>query len=790
MRLLYRQSTGGFALTKNYAKLVEVPRYAALSHTWLLEEGDDVTYGDIVNGAANITGKPGYQKLEFCAAQAAKDDLQYFWIDSCCIDRANSVELSEAINSMYRWYSRAEKCYALLIDVFASRSGVLSGSRTPQWERDFVDSRWHTRGWCLQELLAPKTVDFYSADGVCLGSKATLQQLITEITNIPREALEGRPLSMFSTQQIMSWANGRLTTRVEDKAYCLLGILGVSMIPNYGEGEKAKARLHEQVSRQERLREGGDLEASSIFPLVLDPNFIIPEGESSGLCLEDTRTELLEKVDEWVERDNSSLVYWFNDVEGTGKSTIARTIAQKYHEKHCLGGNYFFSRGGGDASRADKLFATIAGQLAARIPATRRHIARAVAEDPNILRKSLKHQWEHLIVEPLSRVDDGFGPTAVLFVVDGLDECENERHVRKVLRLLSGARGFACIRLRIFITSRPLAHIRLWFEAIPSTERQTVEQHSPRPDVVKRDLTLFFEKSLNNLHREHSSTSATGLPHGDEIAHLVRLSGGQFVWAAAACRYIRHGKRDPWSRLTKLMRLERLHDCHSHSQLDALYTTVLADCIPDDCAIIERHEVSENLRDLLGHLISLLSPLPAKALENLLDASEGHISQTLLNLRAVFNIPHKADQPIRLHDPAFGDFILDPHRCVDQSLLVDRQYAHAELAKKCIKLMARTLRQNICDLESPGRRTSDINDDRIQRHIPFELQYACLYWAKHLKQAGSHPRDNDEFHDFLQRHFLHWIEALALIRKGPDAGTILRMYQALLDVSIAQTSFA
>ncbi|KAI9870748.1 MAG: Vegetative incompatibility protein HET-E-1, partial [Watsoniomyces obsoletus] len=137
-------------------------------------------------------GKAGYGKIQFCGDQARKDQLQHFWVDTCCIDKTNHVELPEAITSMFRWYRNAVKCYVYLSDVSARKRDKNDQTRRT-WEPAFRNSRWFTRGWTLQELLAPKSVRFFSREGDLLGDKMMLEQQIHEITGVPITALRGKP---------------------------------------------------------------------------------------------------------------------------------------------------------------------------------------------------------------------------------------------------------------------------------------------------------------------------------------------------------------------------------------------------------------------------------------------------------------------------------------------------------------------------------------------------------------------------------------------------------------------
>jgi hypothetical protein len=249
MRLLKRLPSGGFELVSLSDD--NPPPYAILSHTWA--EGQEVTYNELVAGTG--TEKTGYTKIRFCGERAAADGLEYFWVDTCCINKSTSDELSTAINSMFRWYQRASKCYVYLSDVVMPDKTTDAEASRIGWQEAFRWSRWFTRGWTLQELLAPASVEFFSREGKRLGSRVSLEQEIHDITKIPIAALRGQSLAEFSVEDRMSWAAGRTTTLKEDKVYCLLGIFGVFLSLIYGEGEAyATLRLREEIQKRQEGR--------------------------------------------------------------------------------------------------------------------------------------------------------------------------------------------------------------------------------------------------------------------------------------------------------------------------------------------------------------------------------------------------------------------------------------------------------------------------------------------------------------------------------------------------------
>jgi hypothetical protein len=244
MRLLKFQDNNKLSLAEFVGD--NTPPYAILSHTWGADN-EEFTFTDLANGVGKA--KAGYKKIQFCGKQSAKDNLQYFWVDTCCIDKSSSAELSEAINSMFRWYQNAARCYVYLTDV--SAIGMIGSDPISLRIRKqaLQRSRWFTRGWTLQELVAPMSVEFFSVEGKRLGDKISMVQEIHDISRISVQALQGIPLSKLSVDERMSWAANRRTTRQEDAAYSLLGIFDIHMPLIYGEGRKAMKRLQNEIQK-------------------------------------------------------------------------------------------------------------------------------------------------------------------------------------------------------------------------------------------------------------------------------------------------------------------------------------------------------------------------------------------------------------------------------------------------------------------------------------------------------------------------------------------------------------
>ncbi|PMD39310.1 HET-domain-containing protein [Hyaloscypha variabilis F] len=226
----------------------QIPSYSILSHCW---STDEVTFQDI--NQPNWRSLRGAAKIEGACAVSRGYRQQYIWIDTCCIDKSSSAELSESINSMYRWYEKASWCYVYLEDVEGENlylSRAEPGTREPVLD-EISRSRWFTRGWTLQELIAPKFIFFFNNEWQFLGDKYALKDIISRVTTIPEAILRRtEDITSCSISRKMSWAASRKTTREEDIAYCLLGIFGVNMPLLYGEGGRAFIRLQEEILKE------------------------------------------------------------------------------------------------------------------------------------------------------------------------------------------------------------------------------------------------------------------------------------------------------------------------------------------------------------------------------------------------------------------------------------------------------------------------------------------------------------------------------------------------------------
>jgi hypothetical protein len=464
---------------------------------------------------------------------------------------------------------------------------------------------------------------------------------------------------------------------------------------------------------------------------------------------------------------------------GTGKSTIAHTVARGYFEQGRLAASFFFSRGGGDAGNASKFVTTIAIQLAVHIPPVERHIWDAITACNIIASQSLADQWRQLVLRPLLKLEGNDTYPSYVMIIDALDECEDENDIRIILRLLAEARSLKKVRLRVLITSRPEVPIRYGFCQIPYAEHHDFILHNVEVAIVDHDIFTFLHYEMRSIGLERAL--GTGWPGEEALRKLVIIASGLFIWAITTCRFIREGGRFARKRLDTILKGSSSTIRGPEEHLNEIYLTVLTHTIPSNYSEEEKEEACDILKRTLGSIVVLLSPLSASSLSRLLHLPKEEVDQTLEDLHAILNIPEDPTYPLRLHHPSFRDFLLNKDRCGD--FWVDEKEAHYVLAAGCIKLMSQTLKKDICELYTPGYQATQVETSRIQKYLPPEVQYACLYWVQHLQRSGSQAYNGEEAHRFLQAHLLHWLEALGWMGKTSEGIQAILSLEAHIPVS-------
>jgi hypothetical protein len=465
---------------------------------------------------------------------------------------------------------------------------------------------------------------------------------------------------------------------------------------------------------------------------------------------------------------------------GTGKSTIAHTVARDYFEQGRLAASFFFSRGGGDAGNASKFVTTIAIQLAVHIPPVERHIWDAITACSIIASQSLADQWRQLVLRPLLKLEGNDTYPSYVMIIDALDECEDENDIRLILRLLAEARSLKKVRLRVLITSRPEVPIRNGFCNISAGEHHGFILHDIEAAIVNHDIFIFLEHQMGLIGQEwHLGAS---WPGEQALRRLVINASGLFIWAATAYRFIHEGRHRAARRLSMMLEGSTLTRTPEH-HLNDVYIKVLKSTIHKEDLEEDKEDTYSMLKQVLGTIVLLYLPLSIKSLSKLLTLPAGAMEGGLADLHAILDIPKDTSRALRLHHPSFRDFLLNKNRCSDPNFWVNEKQAHQALADCCIQLMSQTLKKDVCELYAPGYQAAQVESSRIQKCLPPEVQYSCLYWVQHLHRSGSHTHDNEEVYQFLQAHLLHWLEALGWMGKTSEGIQAILSLEAHIPVS-------
>ncbi|XRM40201.1 hypothetical protein ABZX51_003521 [Aspergillus tubingensis] len=493
--------------------------------------------------------------------------------------------------------------------------------------------------------------------------------------------------------------------------------------------------LHREAEAREILRRVNQL-ADSIRDL--DHQFILSNlpvahealyntfaPEYATRCLPGTRTELLTFISKWAESADSETIFWLSGMPGTGKSTVARTVADLLQAKDQLGATFFFGPGVRQRGSARYLFATIVKQLATQLRQLIPAVVAAMKDDPILPSKSLSEQFEKLILQPLLslHLDQ---PTRTVIVIDALDECD-EDHIRVILRLLPRLRSSQSVSLRIFLTSRPELRIRL--ELMHINDHRGVSLDDLSASEIENDIRLFLEDKFSLIRNK--GRLSEDWPGSEIIERLTNMSTPLFFYAELICRYIEDSPWDPVQKLDHILSVP-------HKPLEEIYLS--------------------NLNHLLDHS-------EENKTKNLIQEFRG------TSLRTILIIPEDVDAPVNLLHFSLRGFL----NSTDTQFRVSEAETHAKITSHCFRVMGQSLKQDICRLYRAEARGVDVPIDIIDKCFPSSLQYACSYWAHHLKRADPNLTSEVEIRTFLQQYLLHWLEALSLMGKGSES--IIMLYQ-------------
>ncbi|KAH5436513.1 hypothetical protein HBI47_072820 [Parastagonospora nodorum] len=515
------------------------------------------------------------------------------------------------------------------------------------------------------------------------------------------------------------------------------------------------------------------------LPVAIGASFNSHNEEHNARCLPNTRTELLDEITTWANNKDGKSIFWLSGMAGTGKSTIARTIAESFASHGQLGASFFFKKGEGERGNALRFFTTVAADLVKHEPGMLPGIRKALDEDSAISQRALKDQFDKLILQPLR----GIKPTrsqalARVVVIDALDECEREADIRAILQLLARTKDLRPVPLRIVVTSRPELYIRLGFKEMTNGTYQDLVLHEVPRSTIEHDIRLFLEHELGIIRNERML--ASDWPAQQQILALVELAVPLFIYAATVCRYVGSKGSSPTAFLNKVLQYRKA----TFSQLDRTYLPVL-DQLFSEQEEDERETWLQAFREVVGSIVVLERPLSAVSLGRLLQVPQQEIQCRLDSLHSVLSVPSNKDAPVRLLHLSFREFLVDPQKQGKSLFWVDEKSTHQKLASRCLELMSGSsgLCQDMCGLSGPGVLRGEIDEHTVATSLSPDLQYACRYWVDHLKQGGQGIVDGDATHLFLQKHFLHWLEAISLIRESSRCVDLLNSLQALASPS-------
>lgn len=463
-------------------------------------------------------------------------------------------------------------------------------------------------------------------------------------------------------------------------------------------------------------------------------------------------------------------------------------MAQALDRKGTTSASFFFKRGGGDLARSRMVISTIVYQLAMRSRPFGRFVCDALREYPNLGESaSLSQQFNRLLLRPLQRLRQSVTQSPPFIVaLDALDECDDLDDIRLLLRLLGETRRLEGLGFRVLATSRPETLIRLGFGEMKHIAYHELALHDLPPAIVDQDIEKFVRYELSQIKADRRLPSSW--PGEDKIRIITTRADRLFIYAATVCRYV-NGPRQ----LSPSVRLDQVCEGSttkhkSTDMLDEMYLMILGSSMRDDFSAQEAQEVTLRLRQVVGSVVLLFENLSAKELTRVLFPSvlDGGalVQNTLDSLHAIFDVPEDVSIPIQMLHLSVRDFLVDGTRCTDIRFQIDQRQMHLDLFSHCLDLMKGSLQQNMCRLSGRGRLVEKVSEAALSQYLPLGLRYACHHWMNHAEYGQLSLSDNGPVHNFLRGYCLYWLEVMGLIRKIPEATTLMIHLERLIEVSI------
>ncbi|RLM00035.1 hypothetical protein CFD26_108056 [Aspergillus turcosus] len=517
-----------------------------------------------------------------------------------------------------------------------------------------------------------------------------------------------------------------------------------------------------------------EMEAAGVMDQIPSLNDLLPYAPQAAfdgqnvhdVCLENTRVQILREITDWATAPSGSHrqpIFWLNGNAGTGKSTVAKTIAASLARKKKLGGSFFFNVADSQCSGLDLFFTTLANHLIHYQPIVGRRILDAIKHHHMIKTASFESQWERLILGPIAEAGREGSP--IVLVIDALDECigDRKRHANILLTMLAELARDDKVQLRVFVTSRPEA---LRFHQIAKERLHEVNLHYAADG--EHDVSYFLRWQLNQI-RELFCPEDKSWPDAKDVLAIQRQGGNLFVYAAAVCRLLRESELDYDRKLKDIAR-------STNSGVDALfdiYRRILLHAIPPDYSASPLDPFCSAVTFVLETVVVLREPLSSLEIDELLiwQPPPFPARRIIQLIPSIFETLNKdsmtPETAIRLYHPSFRDFLLHKSR-VGEPFWNTAAAAHTYVLKNCYGVMHATLKVDIYGVSDPGILANEIDPDSADRNLPSHLRYACRYWVYHLLEA-----DLDDCHEatvrLLEVHFLHWVESMVLMGEIAEA---------------------
>jgi hypothetical protein len=640
---------------------------------------------------------------------------------------------------MFRWYQNAARCYVYLSDVSTRKRKIDDVLGKFTWEVAFRSSRWFTRGWTLQELLAPSIVEFFSQEREKLGDRISLKILIYKITSISLGALSGDPLPQFSVNERLRWKEGRETKREEDGAYSLQGIFSVDIAPVYGEGAAgAFKRLMDEIHRLERC--------------VQDVRHTDPRDDKKRI--EETKGGLLADSYRWIldnatfqqwQQDPHSRLLWIRGDPGKGKTMLLCGIVDELHRSlpRTASLAYFFCQA--TDSRINSATAVLRGLLYMMVkqqPSLISHVrkkhddaGKALFEDANA--------WVALTEIFVDVLRDS-GLSTTYLIIDALDECITD--LSNLLDFIA-RQSSSSSRVKWIVSSRNWPDIEAQLERAGHKVRLSLELNATS---VVAAVDIFIQQKVDQLSQEKQYKPEV---RSAMLQHLTSNANGTFLWVALVCQDLKTVPK--WNVLKRLVLFP--------PGLDALYKRMMQQISGSDSAEICQQVLASTAvlyRPVaLSELVALV-----ESLEDLVDDFES--VREIIGLCGSF-LTLRGDTVYFVHQSA-QDFLLA--KASDYVFPDGTAATHRTVFSRSLAILSRTLHRDVYTLGALG---TAIDDAQVPEHDPLAAsRYSCVYWIDHLHDSKpeswadgvSSLEVAGAVDKFLRKKYLYWLEGLSLCR--------------------------